>query len=272
MLEEEQPGSCSTPKAPRAGRCAAKCGSWAGVSASVPPWAPSCCCPVSPAPETHSSAPGRAVPSSQARELGAVICLSVHGGGWMQFVKEPPRLGWAGGAAGAPGAPIVPSLAVPRTAAHTSKQGMGTPPLPPAPLQPLAPLPPPEAGGAGRDHPIRYRVSSALPRVTWGLWGWLRSHTELPMEPQQCQDSTGGIAPVSQSGAGHCAGVTATAAQGGQCQGYSLGLTATPAGGSHCAGVSTPPVQGDSARSLPHRHGGSTEQRPLRHHTCAGGQ
>lgn len=225
-------------------------------------------------PSTRNSQLSTRESCSQQPSPGAGSChLSVGARGRMDAVRERTTaagLGWW--SRRSPRGTHRPQPGCTQNGSSHLKTGDGDAPATTSSPAALGTTATPRGRGSGRDHPIRYRVSSALPRVTWGLWGWLRSHTELPMEPQQCQDSIGGIAPVSQSGAGHCAGVTATAAQGGQCQGYSLGLTATPAGGSHCAGVSTPPVQGDSARSLPHRHGGSTEQRPLRHHTCAGGQ
>ncbi|XP_050837263.1 uncharacterized protein LOC127060242 [Serinus canaria] len=51
------------------------------------------------------------------------------------------------------------------------------------------------------------------------------------MEPQQCHDCTGGTALVSQSGTGHCAGVTAIAAQGDNVRVTVLGSLPHPQGG-----------------------------------------
>lgn len=218
----------------------------------LPLWAPSCCCPVSPAPETLGSAPGRAVPSSQARELGAVICLSVHGGGWMQFVKDPPQAGLVEPQEplGHPPSPAWLSPKWQLRAAHTSEQGVGTPQLPPAPLQPLARLPPHRAGGAGRDHPTRHGVSSALPRVTRGLWvcrGGFGPTWGSPWNPSTVTAARGGSASVIVRGSTLCWGHRHTH-MGGQCQGYSPGLTATPAWGATVPRSAPHPCRGTSAR------------------------
>lgn len=218
---------------------------------------------LSPAPESLSSAPGRAVPSSQARELGAVICVSVRGGGRMQFVKDPQRNPARAGLLEPqepPGHTSLPSLPVPRMAAQGSKQGVGTP---------LLPLAPPRAGEAGWDRPIRHKgVLSPAPCHPGALGVALVPHGA----PQHCHPCTGDTVQVSQSGGGHCAGVTATPAQGGQCQGYSNGLTATPVWESAVPGSLSHLCWGTMTGSLSHLHRENTEPRPLRHHSCAGGQ
>lgn len=181
------------------------------VSASVPPWAPSCCCP---APETQGSAPGRAVPSSQARELGAVICLSLHGGGWMPFVKDPPRSpvrAGAAAAAGTPGTPVLRTLAVPKTAAPGCphlQTGAGDTPA--STSSPWHHCHRPGAGGGwtGSPHEI-WGVLSPVPCHP-GLWVWGGGFG--PHGTPALPRLHGGTAPVSQSGAGHGAGVTATPA------------------------------------------------------------
>lgn len=205
---------------------------------------------LNPAAETLGSAAGRAVPSSQAREPGAVICVSVHGGGWMQFVKDPPRSQARAGLVELqeprgthppqPGCPQNGSSRLPtpqnREWGHLCCHQL--------PCSPWHHCHPPRARGAGWDHPIRHGVSSALPSVTQGSSGGVFGPTwRSPAVPPLHRGDSAGVTVRGRTLCwGHCHTRT-----GGTVAGLQSWPHCHTCTGVCCARVSTTPVQGDTA-------------------------
>lgn len=196
----------------------------------------------------------------------------------MQFVKDPPQNPARAGLAepqepaGHPSSPAWLSPKWQLRAAHTSKRGVGTPPLPAAPLQPLAPLPPPRAGGAGGGSPHKTRgVLHPAPRHPGaaGVQGWLWSHMELPMEPQHCHNCTGGQRRCHSQGEDTVLGWPPHPHRGDSASVIVLGSLPHLHGSPLCQGHL---CRGTNARVTATPAWGGAEPRPLHHHTCARGQ
>lgn len=174
-----------------------------------------------PEPSTRNSRLSTRASCSQQPGPGAGSChLCVGAWGRMDAVRErstaEPSAGWAAGAAGTPGAPIPPQPACPQNGSSGLKTGGEDTP---------AALGTPQGRGGWMGSPCKAQgVLSPAPCHPGALGVALVPHGA----PQHCHPCTGDTVQVSQSGGGHCAGVTATPAQGEQCQGYSNGLTATP--------------------------------------------
>lgn len=194
-------------------------------------------------PRTRNSRLSSRVSCSQQPSPGAGSCHpSVGAWGWIDAVRErstaEPSAGWTGGAAGTPGAPVLPSLALhPQNGSSglptPQKGGWGHPCFQQLPCSPWHHCHPPGQGGLEGDHPIRHGVSSTLPRVTRGLWvcrGGFDPTWSSPWNPSTATTAQGRQRRCHSQGE-DTAGVTATPAQGGQCQGYSPGLPATPVPG-----------------------------------------